>query len=128
MKKYWAKLKNDTYTFIECDDDCKIESDYEYKEISDDLFDKGFDGGFYLKTFLKNPSADYITRKQEFDNQKIINECRDYLNSTDYVISKLNELKLEDEDEYETEKAKYTEVLAKRKECRKTISELQKEN
>ena len=50
-----------------------------------------------------------------------------YLSETDYVISKLNELKLEDEDEYETEKANYADVLTKRKEARKKINELSKE-
>ncbi len=50
-----------------------------------------------------------------------------YLSETDYVISKLNELKLEDEDEYETEKANYADVLAKRKEARKKINEITKE-
>lgn len=50
-----------------------------------------------------------------------------YLSDTDYVISKLNELKLEDEEEYETEKANYADVLAKRKEARKKINELEEE-
>lgn len=50
-----------------------------------------------------------------------------YLSDTDYVISKLNELKLEDEEEYETEKANYADVLAKRKEARKKINEITKE-
>lgn len=55
------------------------------------------------------------------------NTFQRYLSDTDYVVSKLNELKLEDEEEYETEKANYTEVLAKRKEARKRINELKEE-
>lgn len=51
-----------------------------------------------------------------------------YLNDTDYVITKLNELKLEDEDEYNEMKTKYADILAKRKECRKQINELESEN
>lgn len=47
-----------------------------------------------------------------------------YLTETDYVISKLNELKLEDEEEYEAEKAKYSDVLKRRKEARARINEL----
>lgn len=50
-----------------------------------------------------------------------------YLSNTDYVISKLNELKLDDEEEYETEKANYAEVLIKRKEARKRINEIKAE-
>lgn len=48
-----------------------------------------------------------------------------YLSDTDYVISKLNELKLEDEAEYEAEKIKYADILKKRKEARVKINELQ---
>lgn len=53
-----------------------------------------------------------------------ISSLKNYLTETDYVISKLNELKLEDEDEYETEKAKYSDVLKKRKEARARINDL----
>ena len=51
---------------------------------------------------------------------------KQYLSDTDYVISKLNELKLEDEAEYEAEKAKYYDVLRKRKEARARINELER--
>ena len=51
---------------------------------------------------------------------------KQYLSDTDYVISKLNELKLEDEAEYEAEKAKYSEILNKRKEARARINELER--
>lgn len=56
-----------------------------------------------------------------------LNDFKSYLNDTDYVVSKLNELKLEDDDEYEKAKAEYSEVLAKRKEARKRINELESE-
>ena len=29
-----------------------------YEEMDDDLFDTGFDGCFYLKSFLENPDAE----------------------------------------------------------------------
>lgn len=55
-----------------------------------------------------------------------IRSLKSYLSETDYVISKLNELKLEDdEEEYEKTKSEYAEVLAKRKEARKRINELE---
>ncbi len=53
-----------------------------------------------------------------------INDCNAFLSETDYIISKLNELKLEDDDSYETEKAKYADTLAKRKEARNKINVL----
>ena len=54
-----------------------------------------------------------------------INEYQQYLNDTDYVITKLNEAKIEDEDLFNSLKEKYKEVLIKRKEARAKINELE---
>lgn len=54
-----------------------------------------------------------------------INKYRQYLNDTDYVISKLNEAKLEDETLFNSLKEEYAEVLTKRKEARAKINELE---
>ena len=51
--------------------------------------------------------------------------CKNYLDSTDYVIAKLNELKLEDEAEFEKAKIEYKDILAKRKEARAKINQLE---
>ena len=53
-----------------------------------------------------------------------IQQCKEYLASTDYVISKHNETKLESEEEYQNLKEKYQETLVKRAEARKRINEL----
>ena len=53
-----------------------------------------------------------------------IQRCKEYLASTDYVISKLNEVKIESEEEYQNLKEKYQETLVKRAEARKKINEL----
>lgn len=53
-----------------------------------------------------------------------IQRCKEYLASTDYVISKLNEAKIESEEEYQNLKEKYQETLVKRVETRKRINEL----
>ena len=53
-----------------------------------------------------------------------IQRCKEYLASTDYVISKLNEAKIESEEEYQNLKEKYQETLVKRAEARKKINEL----
>ena len=50
---------------------------------------------------------------------------KDYLEETDYVISKLNEAKLESEEEFETLKIQYEDVLQKRKVARARINELE---
>lgn len=54
-----------------------------------------------------------------------INEYRQYLNDTDYVITKLNEAKIEDEELFNSLKEKYAEILVKRKEARAKINELE---
>ena len=96
-----------------------------YEEMDYDFFDTGFDGCFYLKNFLENPDAEYLARKTEREKYDEIMNLKNYLASTDYVISKLNELKLEDDEEYEKTKADYAEVLVKRKEARAKINELE---
>ena len=53
-----------------------------------------------------------------------IQRCKEYLASTDYVISKLNEAKIESEEEYQNLKEKYQDTLVKRAEARKRINEL----
>ena len=56
-----------------------------------------------------------------------ITELQKYLTDTDYIITKLNEAKLEDDTEFEAMKAQYSEQLTKRKEARSKINELQKQ-
>ena len=63
--------------------------------------------------------------KNKVDKANQIACYKKYLSSTDYVIAKLNELKLEDEVEFEKAKAEYKEVLDKRKEARNKINELE---
>lgn len=62
--------------------------------------------------------------KNKVDKADQIASCKKYLSSTDYVIAKLNELKLEDDGEFEKAKEEYKEVLAKRKEARERINKL----
>jgi hypothetical protein len=69
-----------------------------------------------------------VINTEEYKAEVKANEMatlKQYLSDTDYVISKLNELKLEDEAEYEAERAKYSDVLKKRKEARARINELE---
>ena len=63
--------------------------------------------------------------KNKVDMANQIASCKNYLSSTDYVIAKLNELKLEDEAEFEKAKIEYKEVLDKRKEAREKINQLE---
>lgn len=62
--------------------------------------------------------------KQEIKNNEIA-DLKRYLDNTDYVIAKLNEAKIEDEELFEELKVKYAEILTKRKQARARINELE---
>ena len=69
-----------------------------------------------------------VINTEEYKAEVKTNEIatlKQYLSDTDYVVAKLNELRLDDEEEYEAEKAKYSDVLKKRKEARAMINELE---
>lgn len=68
-------------------------------------------------------SSEYKRIKAEEE----IYSLKDYLSSTDYVISKLNEARIVDEQEYEKLKIEYAEILNNRKEARARINELEGE-
>ena len=63
--------------------------------------------------------------KKEIKNNEIA-DLKNYLDNTDYVIAKLNEAKIEDEELFEELKVKYAEILTKRKQARARINELEK--
>ena len=56
-----------------------------------------------------------------------VSELKNYLSETDYIITKLNEAKIEDENEFRILKIKYSDVIAKRKEARERIKALEQE-
>ena len=133
---YWKKYREEDGSYIKTNtpeitysfnmDDGKEQIDYHgWSLMDDELFDVGFDGCYYLKTFLASPNDVYLERKKKFENSQEIATMKSYLDSTDYVIEKLNEFKLEDEVEFEKAKAEYKEVLDKRKEARNKINELE---
>ena len=62
---------------------------------------------------------------KDFIKNNLLCEYKQYLNDTDYVITKLNEAKLEDENLFNSLKEEYAEVLIKRKEARAKINELE---
>ena len=133
---YWKKNREEDGSYIKTKSRASLHSlntdsgeeqiDYHGWSLMDDnLFDIGFDGCYYLKTFLSSPNAVYLERKKKFENNQEITTLKSYLDSTDYVIAKLNELKLEDEVEFEKAKEEYKEILSKRKEARNKINELE---
>ena len=133
---YWKKYREEDESYIKTNtpeitysvnmDDGKEQIDYNgWSLMDDELFDIGFDGCYYLKTFLASPNEVYLERKKKFESNQEIETLKSYLDSTDYVIAKLNELKLEDEAEFEQAKIEYKDILDKRKEARAKINQLE---
>lgn len=107
-------------------------NDSDFLDVDDETYEKTFsceygkmwavqDGKPVLVDDVEVQNSDEY--KQYVKNNQIC-EYRAYLDSTDYVIAKLNELKLEDDREFEKAKEEYKEVLAKRKEARERINKL----
>lgn len=67
-------------------------------------------------------TIEYKNTQKEWEIKKL----KRYLTDTDYVITKLNEAKIEDEELFNSLKIEYNEVLTKRKEARIRINELEK--
>lgn len=66
-------------------------------------------------------TIEYKNIQKEWEIKKL----KRYLNDTDYVITKLNEAKIEDEELFNSLKTEYADTLAKRKEARVRINELE---
>ena len=64
---------------------------------------------------------------KSFQKEIEITDLKNYLSETDYIITKLNEAKIEDDALFEELKIKYADELQKRKETRERIKELEKQ-
>lgn len=110
--------KTDDSPFIEVDDELE-EQTYcvEYGK-----FWKVIDGSLIIGDDIE---AQATQEYKDLVRNNLMCEHKQYLNDTDYVITKLNEAKLEDEDLFNSLKEEYAEVLIKRKEARAKINELE---
>ena len=115
---------------------CKpIKEDSPYIEVEDDEERKTY----VVKTgcawavvngklaIVNNLNAQNSEEYKQMMKENQLVELEQYLADTDYIITKLNEAKLEDDAEFEALKAQYSEQLAKRKEVRSKINELRQE-
>ena len=62
----------------------------------------------------------------EYKNRQHTTDLQQFLDDTDYIIVKLSELKLEDEELYQEERKKYATILEARKQARAELNELKK--
>ena len=110
--------KTDDSPFIEVEDDLE-EQTY---AVEYGKFWKVVDGSLVIGDDIETQATQEY---KDLVRSNQINEYQQYLNDTDYVITKLNEAKIEDEELFNSLKEKYAEVLTKRKEARAKINELE---
>lgn len=86
----------------------------------------------YKKIYLNGEIQEVLDEKvintieyKNIQKEWEIKKLKRYLNDTDYVITKLNEAKIEDEDLFNSLKTEYSDILTKRKEARVRINELE---
>ena len=89
---------------------------------------KNFHQKIYLNGEIQEVLDEKVINTIEYKNiQKEweIKKLKRYLSDTDYVITKLNEAKIEDEELFNSLKTKYADILTKLKEARVRINELE---
>lgn len=86
----------------------------------------------YMKAYIddkvvevEDPEVVNTIEYQNMLKEQEIDELKKYLSDTDYIITKLNEAKIEDEDLFNSLKTEYSDILTKRKEARVRINELE---
>ena len=110
--------KTDDSPFIEVEDELE-EQTY---AVEYGKFWKVVDGSLVIADDIETQATQEYKDLVRYNK---INEYQQYLNDTDYVITKLNEAKIEDEDLFNSLKERYSEILTKRKEARAKINELE---
>lgn len=106
-----------------------------FVEVEDDVYERTFsvNTGYIWKVengtpvIVEDPDENSQKELKRINLNNLLCDYEQYLIDTDYIITKLNEAKLEDGAEFETMKAQYSEQLTKRKEARSKINELQKQ-
>ena len=86
----------------------------------------------YKKVYLNGEIQEVLDEKvintieyKNIQKEWEIKKLKRYLNDTDYVITKLNEAKIENEELFNSLKTEYSDILTKRKEARARINELE---
>ena len=86
----------------------------------------------YKKVYLNGEIQEVLDEKvintieyKNIQKEWEIKKLKRYLSNTDYVITKLNEAKIEDEELFNSLKTEYSDILTKRKEARARINELE---
>lgn len=114
--------------------DIEVKKDTPFIEVDEEEADKTYCVEYGKFWAVKNGELCIVDdleviNSDEYKNilkeQEII-LLKQYLSDTDYVITKLNEAKIEDEELFNSLKTEYSDILVKRKEARAKINELER--
>lgn len=113
--------------------DIEVKDDTPFIEVTEEEADKTYCveyGKFWAVRDNKLVKVDdvEVINSQEYKDmlkENEIDSLKQYLSETDYVITKLNEAKIEDEELFNQLKIEYSDILMKRKEARTRINELE---
>ena len=131
-----VKIYYDKETGYLCDrfpKDIEVKEDTPFIEVSEEEAHKTYCveyGKFWAVRNNKLVKVDdlEVINSQEYKDilkENEIDSLKQYLSETDYIITKLNEAKIEDEELFNSLKTEYSDILAKRKEARAKINELE---
>ena len=113
--------------------DIEVKKDTPFIEIDEEEANKTYSVQYGKFWAVKNGELCIVDdleviNSDEYKNilkEQEITFLKQYLSDTDYVITKLNEAKIEDEELFNSLKTEYSDILAKRKEARAKINELE---
>ena len=134
-KKRFYYLEDGTIKVTPFNDEL-VEEDLPFIELTYEEWEKKLSSCKYgfKKAYINNEivevedkelqaSEEYKSLQKEIE----ITNLKNYLFETDYIITKLNEAKIEDDSLFEELKTKYADVITKRKEARERINTLEQE-
>ena len=113
--------------------DIEVKKDTPFVEVNEEEANKTYSVPYGKFWAVKNGELCIVDDLEVINSDEYKNMLKEqeiiflkqYLSDTDYVITKLNEAKIEDEELFNSLKTEYSDILAKRKEARARINELE---
>lgn len=118
---YYKKNEDGTCTILESLPDDDYYKDFEY--IEDDMLEICVDG-WRIKNDLTGRTEKFYNDQAKLEATTLCTQLKQRLFKTDWIITKLAELKVTDEEAFELAKEKYSTILDERASIRKQISDI----
>lgn len=95
----------------------------DFTYIDDDKIEACFDG-YRIKNDSTGRTAEWLAEQTKSDSITLYAKLKQQLQASDWIITKLAELKVVDSENFEKAKEKYTEILTERASIRKQLSDI----